>query len=184
MKNLKVLALFLAAVIISTGLSACGGDKKAETSVSKSESADMEDEEEADEDAEESTMEDSAEETVEDKAEMLKQVLTIGYIGTDEYDSTVYWAISEDADFGVLLVVSADESQKISFVGDIVSEGTTLTITDNSTGNSRTVDIQEATTEDGNQEAIILTDEDGDQTVLIPVEVDKVIDAIMEADAQ
>ena len=58
-----------------------------------------------------------------------------------------------------------------------------MTITDQSTGNSRTVDVQPIETSDGDK-GIQFTDEQGDITALFPVEVDKVIDAMLEAEAQ
>ena len=80
-----------------------------------------------------------------------------------------------------MLAVSADQSQKISFVGYIQEDGTKLTITDDKTGNARTVEVQPI--EVDGQAGIQMTDEDGDITALFPVPVDQVIDAMFEAEA-
>lgn len=209
MKKTKVLALFLAIAMIGTGLSACGGkkdekpaaqsktsstavqsktadkttDKKEETPSVASSSTGAEDKSSSTAVSSAGTSEQQTENTTTETAEKLKQILTIGYVGTDTHGSTVYWALSEKADSGLLLVVSADGANKISFVGDIISEGSKMTITDDSSGRSTTVDVQQITTDEG-EAGIQLTDEEGDKTVLFPIEADKVIDAMFAADAQ
>lgn len=209
MKKTKVLALFLAIAMIGTGLSACGGkkdekpaaqsktsstavqskttdktaDKKEETPSVTSSSTDTEDKSSSAAVSSAGTGEQQTENTTAETAEKLKQILTIGYVGTDTHGSTVYWALSAKADFGVLLVVSADEANKISFVGNIISEDSKMTITDESSGRTTTVDVQQITTDEG-EAGIQLTDEEGDKTVLFPIEADKVIDAMFAADAQ
>ena len=209
MKKTKVLALFLAIAMIGTGLSACGGkkdekpaaqsktsstavqsktadkttDKKEETPSVTSSSTGTEDKSSSAAVSSAGTSEQQTENTTTETAEKLKQILTIGYAGTDTHGSTVYWALSAKADFGVLLVVSADEANKISFVGNIISEGSKMTITDESSGRSTTVDVQQITTDEG-EAGIQLTDEEGDKTVLFPVEAGTIIDAMFAADAQ
>ena len=213
MKKTKVLALFLAIAMIGTGLSACGGkkdekpasqnktsstavqskttdktadktaDKKEETPSVASSSTGAEDKSSSTAVSSAGTSEQQTENTTTETAEKLKQILTIGYVGTDTHGSTVYWALSEKADSGLLLVVSADGANKISFVGDIISEGSKMTITDDSSGRYTTVDVQQITTDEG-EAGIQLTDEEGDKTVLFPIEADKVIDAMFAADAQ
>lgn len=111
----------------------------------------------------------------------LKAILSIGYAGADNLGTTIYWATDADVSFGLLLAVSADQSQKISFVGYIQEDGTKLTITDDKTGNARTVEVQPI--EVDGQAGIQMTDEDGDITALFPVPVDQVIDAMFEAEA-
>lgn len=198
MKNFKILALFLAVIMISMGLTACGGDKKEDKPAVQSKTSDTKEKEDApkntakntesdDEDTESNdenteSNDENTEETP-STAETLKAILSIGYVGVDTEGTTIYWAVSKDVDYGVLLAVSADKTQKISFVGDIAENGTQLTITDQSTGNSRTVDVQPIETSDGDK-GIQFTDEQGDITALFPVEVDKVIDAMLEAEAQ
>lgn len=205
MKKTKVLALFLAIAMIGTGLSACGGkkdekpasqskasstavqsktaDKKEETPSVTSSSTGTEDKSSSAAVSSAGTSEQQTENTTTETAEKLKQILTIGYAGTDTHGSTVYWALSAKADFGVLLVVSADEANKISFVGNIISEGSKMTITDESSGRATTVDVQQITTDEG-EAGIQLTDEEGDKTVLFPVEAGTIIDAMFAADAQ
>ena len=205
MKKTKVLALFLAITMIGTGLSACGGkkdekpaaqsktssaavqsktdDKKDETPSATSSSTGTEDKSSSAAVSSAGTSEQQTENTTAETVEKLKQILTIGYAGTDTHGSTIYWALSAKADFGVLLVVSADEANKVSFVGNIISEGSKMTITDESSGRTTTVDVQQITTDEG-EAGIQLTDEEGDKTVLFPVEADKVIDAMFAADAQ
>ena len=209
MKKTKVLALFLAVTMIGTGLSACGGkkdekpatqsktsstavqskttdktaDKKEETPSVTSSSTSTEDKSSSTAVSSAGTSEQQTENTTTETAEKLKQILTIGYAGTDTHGSTVYWALSAKADFGVLLVVSADEANKISFVGNIISEGSNMTITDESSGRTTTVDVQQITTDEG-EAGIQLTDEEGDKTVLFPVEAGTIIDAMFAADAQ
>ena len=213
MKKTKVLALFLAITMIGTGLSACGGkkdekpatqsktsstavqskttDKTTDKTADKNEgtpsvtssSADTEDKSSSAAVSSAGTSEQQTENTTTETAEKLKQILTIGYAGTDSHGSTVYWALSAKADFGVLLVVSADEANKISFVGNIISEDSKMTITDESSGRATTVDVQQITTDEG-EAGIQLTDEEGDKTVLFPVEAGTIIDAMFAADAQ
>lgn len=209
MKKTKVLALFLAVTMIGTGLSACGGkkdekpasqnktsstavqsktadkttDKKEETPSVTSSSTGTEDKSSSAAVSSAGTSEQQTENTTAETAEKLKQILTIGYAGTDTHGSTVYWALSAKADFGVLLVVSADEANKVSFVGNIVSEGSKMTITDESSGRATTVDVQQITTDEG-EAGIQLTDEEGDKTVLFPLEAGTIIDAMFAADAQ
>ncbi len=205
MKKLKILALLLSVTMISASLFACGGkkdekpaaqsktssaavqsktdDKKDETPSVTSSSTDTEDKTSSAAISSAVTSEQQTENTTTETAEKLKQILTIGYIGTDSYGSTVYWALSAKGDFGVLLVVSADGTNKISFVGNIISEGSKMTITDESSGRAKTVDVQQITTDEG-EAGIQLTDEDGDKTVLFPVEVDQVIDVMFATDAE
>lgn len=179
MKSLKVVALFLAVIMMSTGLSACGGDKKEEKkTTTQSKPADTSKNEEKEE-KEEAPVENTDEEpNIVDK---LKAILSIGYAGADNHGTTIYWATDADVSFGLLLAVSADQSQKISFVGYIQEDGTKLTITDDKTGNARTVEVQPI--EVDGQAGIQMTDEDGDITALFPVPVDQVIDAMFEAEA-
>ena len=205
MKKLKTLALLLSVTMISASLFACGGkkdekpaaqsktssaavqsktdDKKDETPSVTSSSTDTEDKTSSAAISSAVTSEQQTENTTTETAEKLKQILTIGYIGTDSHGSTVYWALSAKADFGVLLVVSADEANKVSFVGNIISEGSKMTITDESSGRATTVDVQQITTDEG-EAGIQLTDEEGDKTVLFPVEVDQVVDVMFAADAE
>ncbi len=179
MKSLKVVALFLAVIMMSTGLSACGGDKKEEKkTTTQSKPADTSKNEEKEE-KEVAPVENTDEEpNIVDK---LKAILSIGYAGADNLGTTIYWATDADVSFGLLLAVSADQSQKISFVGYIQEDGTKLTITDDKTGNARTVEVQPI--EVDGQAGIQMTDEDGDITALFPVPVDQVIDAMFEAEA-
>ncbi len=174
MKSLKVVALFLAVIMMSTGLSACGGDKKESKPTTQSKPADTNKKEEKAAMPAESAEEPST-------ADKLKSVLSIGYAGGDNHGTTIYWATDADVSFGVLLAVSADKSQKASFVGYIHEDGTKLTITDDKTGNARTVDVQPI--EADGQAGIQMTDEDGDVTALFSVPVDAVIDAMLEAEA-
>ena len=205
MKKLKTLALLLSVTMISASLFACGGkkdekpaaqsktssaavqsktaDKKEETPSVASSSTGAEDKSSSTAVSSAGTSEQQTENTTTETAEKLKQILTIGYIGTDSHGSTVYWALSAKADFGVLLVVSADEANKVSFVGNIISEGSKMTITDESSGRATTVDVQQITTDEG-EAGIQLTDEEGDKTVLFPVEVDQVVDVMFAADAE
>ena len=209
MKKLKILALLLSVTMISASLFACGGkkdekpaaqsktsstavqsktadkttDKKEETPSVTSSSTGTEDKSSSAAVSSAGTSEQQTENTTTETAEKLKQILTIGYIGTDSHGSTVYWALSAKADFGVLLVVSADEANKVSFVGNIISEGSKMTITDESSGRATTVDVQQITTDEG-EAGIQLTDEEGDKTVLFPVEVDQVVDVMFAADAE
>ena len=177
MKSLKVVALFLALIMISTSLSACGGDnKKEEKSAAQTQNAN--EKEEKEEKEEEKSAENTEEPSTADK---LKSILSIGYAGADNHGTTIYWATDADVSFGVLLAVSADKSQKISFVGYIQEDGTKLTITDDKTGNARTVEVQPI--EADGQAGIQMTDEDGDITALFSVPVDQVIDAMLEAEA-
>ena len=205
MKKLKILALLLSVTMISASLFACGGkkdekpaaqsktssaavqsktdDKKDETPSATTSSTDTEDKTSSAAISSAVTSEQQTENTTTETAEKLKQILTIGYIGTDSHGSTVYWALSAKADFGVLLVVSADEANKVSFVGNIISEDSKMTITDESSGRATTVDVQQITTDEG-EAGIQLTDEEGDKTVLFPVEVDQVVDVMFAADAE
>lgn len=205
MKKFKTLALLLSVTMISASLFACGGkkdekpaaqsktssaavqsktdDKKDETPSATTSSTNTEDKSSSAAISSAVTSEQQTENTTTETAEKLKQILTIGYIGTDSHGSTVYWALSAKADFGVLLVVSADEANKVSFVGNIISEGSKMTITDESSGRATTVDVQQITTDEG-EAGIQLTDEEGDKTVLFPVEVDQVVDIMFAADAE
>ena len=177
MKSLKVVALFLAVIMMSTGLSACGGDKKEEKkTTTQSKPADAS-KNETKEEKEVMPAESTEEPNIADK---LKSILSIGYAGADNHGTTIYWATDADVSFGVLLAVSADKSQKASFVGYIHEDGTKLTITDDKTGNARTVDVQPI--EADGQAGIQMTDEDGDITALFSVPVDAVIDAMFEAE--
>lgn len=178
MKSLKVVALFLAVIMMSTGLSACGGDKKEEKkTTTQSKPADTS-KNETKEEKEAMPAESTEEPSIADK---LKSILSIGYAGADNHGTTIYWATDADVSFGLLLAVSADQSQKISFVGYIQEDGTKLTITDDKTGNARTVDVQPI--EMDGQAGLQMTDEDGDITALFPVPVDQVIDAMFAAEA-
>lgn len=179
MKSLKVLALILAVIMISTGLSACGGDKKEEkATTAQKQNTDTKKEEEA-----ENTEENTEETTEGSTADQLKKVLSIGYVGVDNEKNTIYWATDADVNFGALLVVSADNSQKISFVGYIESgEGNQLTITDDKTGNAKTFAVEPI--EDDGQKGIQLTSDDGLLVALFSVDVNTVIDAMLAAEAQ
>lgn len=184
MKSLKVLALILAVIMISTGLSACGGDKKEEkATTAQKQNTDTKKEEEA-ENTEKNT-EKNTEETAEGStADQLKKVLSIGYVGVDNEKNTIYWATDADVNFGALLVVSADNSQKISFVGYIESgEDNQLTITDDKTGNAKTFAVEPIEASDG-QKGIQLTSDDGLLVALFSVDVNTVIDAMLAAEAQ
>ncbi len=180
MKSLKVLALILAVIMISTGLSACGGDKKEEkATTAQKQNTDTKKEEEAE------NTEKNTEETAEGStADQLKKVLSIGYVGVDNEKNTIYWATDADVNFGALLVVSADNSQKISFVGYIESgEDNQLTITDDKTGNAKTFAVEPIEASDG-QKGIQLTSDDGLLVALFSVDVNTVIDAMLAAEAQ
>lgn len=114
--------------------------------------------------------------------EELKSTLSIGYIGEDQYGSSISWALNADATYGVFFVLSGDKTQKVAYVGKVMSDGENMTITDENSGKSQTFAVHE-TVKDG-ENAIEITQEDGDKTVLYPVKIGDLIDLICEEDGR
>ncbi len=75
--------------------------------------------------------------------EDLASVLTIAWAGADEEENTYYFVCDEDVTFGMLLILTADMTQNINCVGEIVeNEDGTITIVDE-TGYTATLATEE-----------------------------------------
>lgn len=185
MRKIKALALLATIAMVSAGVCACGGKKAEETTAMKEETKQAQakaDEEEADveevADTEEAKGDEDDPKSV--LAEQLKSILSIGYAGADEDGDKIFWAVDDTVSSGLFLLVPADGSEQVSFVGDIVSEDGSdeLTITDQSTGKSATLKVEQITDSEGDT-GVQLTTENGAIAALFPVPVENVIDAMM-----
>ena len=185
MRKIKALELLTTVAVISAGVCACGGGKEAEKPVTQEQqannqgNADSGDKVET-ESKEAEVVDNAGADAGSDLAEQLKAILSIGYAGADQEGDTIYWAVDEAASSGLFLLVPADGSEQHSLVGDIVSEegSDKLTITDQSTGDSLTLKVEQITDSEGDT-GIQLTTANGDVAALFPVPVDKVIDAML-----
>ena len=183
MRKIKALALLTTIAVVSAGVCACGGGKEAEEPTTKKEQVQANNQGNADSDNTADTEAGGAEvadSNGADLAEQLKAILSIGYVGTDEEGDTIYWAVDDNVDSGLFLLVPADGSEQVSFVGDIVSEegSDELTITDQSTGNAATLTVEQITDSQGDA-GLQLTTENGSIAALFPVPVEDVIDAML-----
>ncbi len=120
------------------------------------------------------TSADASEVTDED----LKAAYPVGYAGAGDDGSTILWALSEDTEQGILVIIAEDESDAISIVGDVINNGDgTITLTDEQSGGEVVLGIQEDTDDEGDP-CIIITTEDS-VGVLYEVPGEKVIDALL-----
>ena len=108
------------------------------------------------------------------KIARLKEVYTIGYTGTDEEGTALYYVTDEDVSIGIFVIVSSDEQEAIILAGPITENGDQLTINDEESGDSLTFTVEEV------ESGIRLTFEDGSTTILIPTPAHEVIDTIKE----
>ncbi len=191
----KLLACILGLTLAAVLLAGCGdkdddADAAEEVVTEEAEEAEEEEaveeepEEEAEATEEEATEEEATEESGEEtddtqaKIDALKATFPSGFAGAGDDGSELYWALSEDASSGILVIVSADGSENMVFVGDVTDNGDgTVTITDNDSGSNFTVGV-EASQDDEGKDCVILTISDS-VAALYPVPGDKVIDAMM-----
>lgn len=191
MRKIKALALLTTIAIVSTGVCACGGGKKAEETTAKKQveantQKNKDNEKMKDNEKVENTKEADGDETDANAslAEQLKAILSIGYAGSDEEGDKIYWAVDDTVSSGLFLLVPADGSEQVSFVGDIVSEegSDLLTLTDTDSGKAVTLKVEQITDSEGDS-GLQLTTENGSIAALFPVPVENVIDAML-ADAK
>ena len=184
MRKIKALALLATIAMVSAGVCACGGKKAEETTAMKEETkqaqAKADDEADVEEVADTEEAKGDEDDAKAALAEQLKSILSIGYAGADEEGDKIFWAVDDTVSSGLFLLVPADGSEQVSFVGDIVSEDGSdeLTITDQSTGKSATLKVEQITDSEGDT-GVQLTTENGAVAALFPVPVENVIDAMM-----
>ncbi len=116
-------------------------------------------------------------------ADDLKAAFPVGYAGAADDGSKVMWALSDTTPKGLFLSINAAGDDAVSICGDVVrNSDDTITLTDDESGASITLGI-ENTTDDEGTECVILTSDDG-VCVLYEVPGADVIDALMSlADA-
>lgn len=76
----------------------------------------------------------------------LEGILTCGYMGVanDDEETTLYLAMDDEPSFAILLMLSADLTENISFVGECTDNGDgTLTIADESSGTQITFGVKD-----------------------------------------
>ena len=104
-------------------------------------------------------------------AELLP-ILTTAGVGADEEENTYWFACNDDVTVAAMLILSADMSEYVSCVGDVVDNGDgTLTITEENY--TMTFAVEEV--EDG----LILTMQDGTQVAMIPATPLEVVDMMI-----
>lgn len=105
-------------------------------------------------------------------AELLS-VLSIAGIGADVDENTYWFACNEDVSFGAMIILSADETEYVYCVGEMVDNGDgTITINDEE-GYTLTMAVEAV--EDG----LILTLQDGTEVGMLAAEPKEVIDTIL-----
>ncbi len=116
----------------------------------------------------------SAEVTDED----LKAAFPVGYAGAADDGSKVMWALSDTTPKGLFISINAAGDDAISICGDVIrNNDDTITLTDDESGNSITLGI-ENTTDDEGTECVILKSDDG-TCILYEVPGENVIEALL-----
>lgn len=197
----KFLALIMVLVLVATVLSACGGEKKkeesseeqsnSETTSEGGESQESSENTEADESSNSEQPESESKEqgdssgavdTEKVKAE-LKERFTLAYYGQGNEGEEFYWAFAPGVKSGMLLVVSADKSQSMFFIGSIEEVDTDwMIITDEKSGSQLKFKVEKVS--DNPEDGIRLTSESNNQAVLVGMPADKIIDTMFEITAQ
>lgn len=114
------------------------------------------------------------EEVVED----LASVLTIAWAGADEDENTYYFVCDEEVTYGLLVVLSADMTQNLNCVGEIVeNEDGTITIVDE-TGYTATLATEEV---DG---GLIVTIDNELEVAMVSYDAEEVLDLVYQIDTQ
>lgn len=104
-------------------------------------------------------------------AELLP-ILTIAGVGADEEENTYYFAFNEEETVGVMVILSADQTQNVYCAGDmVVSEDGTYTISDGEYEMSMLVEV----VEDG----LAITMQDGTVVGMVGAEPMAVVDAML-----
>ena len=116
------------------------------------------------------------------KAEILSSIrdgLTIGYAGASKTES-VYFVADSQITYGALLIIDNNTGETTELVGDFTDNGNmSLTITDDKTNESITVDVE--TKDDGKgNEYVLLTAPNGAEAVLYRVDSNAVINEILK----
>lgn len=103
----------------------------------------------------------------------LLPILTIAGVGADEEENTYWFACNEDVSFAAMIILSADATEYVYCVGDVVDNGDgTCTINDEE-GYTMTMAVE--TVEDG----LILTLQDGTEVGMVAAEPKLVVDTIL-----
>ena len=114
------------------------------------------------------------EEVVED----LASVLTIAWAGADEDENTYYFVCDEEVTYGLLVVLSADMTQNLNCVGEIVeNEDGTITIVDE-TGYTATLATEEV---DG---GLIVTIDNELEVAMVSYDAEEILDLVYQIDTQ
>ncbi len=112
--------------------------------------AEEEVEEEVEEVAEEETSDSGLSPEAEAVLDELMANITVGYSGVDDEGSKLLWGLNDDASAGLLLVVSADETDATTMSGPIIDNGDgSITITDEASGLGLTLVTEAAEDPDG-----------------------------------
>lgn len=112
------------------------------------------------------------------EADELASILTIAYGGADEEENTYYFACDENVTFGAIVILSADMTQNVNCVGEIIDNGDgTVTINDEE-GYSITFMVEEA------EGGVILTLEDGTVVGMAAWDAKEIIDMMLTIDTE
>lgn len=110
--------------------------------------------------------------------EELKAAFPVGYAGAADDGSKVMWALSDTTPKGLFISFNAAGDDAVSICGDVVrNNDDTVTLTDDETGSSITLGI-ENTKDDEGTDCVILTSENG-TCILYEVPGANVIDALL-----
>lgn len=185
--NRKILALLVALCMVAA-LTACGGNKDNKTGQNNPAPQTTTTTKAAPEGGDDSgnNVSDPAPSGDEAAKAGLKERFTIGYYGGDVNDTEFYWAVAPDLKSGMLLIISADQSQKMLFLGSISGvegEEEWLNLTDDNSGNEMKVKVEKVDPNDADK-GIRFTNEAGDEAVLLVMPADRIIDKIFELMAE
>ena len=108
----------------------------------------------------------------------LASVLTIGYGGADEAENTYYFVCDDEVTFASLVILSADMTQNVYCIGEVVDNGDgTMTINDEE-GYTITFAVEEA------EGGVILTLEDGTTVGMAAWDPAEIIEMMLTIDAE
>ena len=108
--------------------------------------------------------------------DVLLELFTIAYAGADEVENTYYFVCDEEVTFGGIVILSADMTQSVNYVGEITeNEDGSLTINDES-GHKFTFIAEQV------EGGLILTLDDGTSVGVAPWDTKEVIDMIVAID--
>jgi len=106
----------------------------------------------------------------------MKSVFTGAWAGVDGDLNCYYLAFDEGVQHIALVILSDSGEQSFNAVGEVIADGSYLTINDTTSGYSMTFNVEEV---DG---GMMLTLQDGTEVIMAPAEVDTIVDIIVAID--